>query len=377
MIWGFFFLAVLLFAQLGTPSGNNRTYKLFQILLIITLSSMAGFGGIASQDHAEYVRIYNETKDVSLFSFFSEVTLRDYSFKTVKYIYEIGYIFLNIISHKLALGEAGFFFFVSLLTNTFIVKTIYRFKYPIISVLVFVTSRAYLQEVNLVRQTLAISMLAYSLKYIETGNFKKFFTFIFLSATIHTSSFYCVVLYIIRFFYSPTRKKLLIYGLSFIWVLSMFSIKFGSFIGLDFINAYTTYGALLEESEMAMGQIHFDYESNIIVAFLLFTSLFWHKRKISTMQIDVYFVCIILAAVFSNISITVFYFFRISLIFTAISCLSIATKFSEIKFLNLSKYSLPLLLLVILRLYVATSIVVTNSEVMGSEFYSLDKFFSF
>ena len=134
MFWFVFSLLSLLFAYLG--SENNAFIKiknvqlLSRILLIITLSYVTGFSGENFQDHQGYVNYYNSinnreiTNDNINFNIFGA---RDYGM-------EFGYSILNKFCYLLGFSHVGFFFFISLLTNTFLVLFIFRFKFFVFNI---------------------------------------------------------------------------------------------------------------------------------------------------------------------------------------------------------------------------------------------------
>lgn len=382
MIWLTFGILVCLFTYTGSPQGpfrgNSVAIYAFQFSLVLVLSYMTGMGGLLSADHNTYASIYREASNLSLSQFFQQLSFRDYSFKLDRIGYEIGYVFFSMVCGKLGLGVAGYFFAAALITNTFVVKTVYRFKYPVFCILIFIASRAYLQEANIVRQTMAISIYAYALKFIQEKKFKKYLLFIILAASIHSSLIITLPLYLLVYI-DKDKKNLLFYVLACLWAISLIIANSSSLIGLSFLNA-TAYGTLLEESEISLfKEVTLDLRFNIFTALLLIFTIYSKKRIQNYDEkdiIDPYFVCTIIGCIFCNISVNAIYFFRISLIFDIIYCFYLGTALNNMRIRdNTQRMSYLFIFVLVFKVIAYFNFCLNNNEWIGKSFYSINDLF--
>lgn len=338
MFWFVFSLLSLLFAYLG--SENNAFIKiknvqlLSRILLIITLSYVTGFSGENFQDHQGYVNYYNSinnreiTSDNINFNIFGA---RDYGM-------EFGYSILNKFCYLLGFSHVGFFFFISLLTNTFLVLFIFRFKFPVFNILVLITSGLFWQECNLVRQVLAISIFLYSTKFILEKNIWKYVIGILCAATIHTSAILMLVFIPFVFIKEKYYKKINIFLFCF-WLLSVFvslgliSFDLSSFDVFAFYDLYLT-----NENKVGLGNIEsyaLFYNFTVILFFLVFD-------KINIVNKYFYVIIFILGSIFTNMSVNIPNFYRISLYFSVLNVVILAFFIKDnvkTKYLRISQVS--------------------------------------
>ncbi len=111
---------------------------------------------------------------------------------------EWGYILLNKLTLLFTNDYVGIFLLTSFLVVFFIYLAIYQqSKIPWLSVFLFITSTFYFISMNLIRQSIAISIFFYSIKYIERKDFKRYAFFILLASLIHTSELIFLPVYFI------------------------------------------------------------------------------------------------------------------------------------------------------------------------------------
>lgn len=205
------------------------------IVLVLVLSYVTGFGGLVGQDHDNYILFYERYNSFS--------ALKDYSFSliTSEYQVELLYVLLMIFCHLLGLGVVLFFFIVAFLSNYFYCKFFSKYNYLLFSVLLFIVSVHYFQQVNLVRQMLAGSIVLLGISYLDEKKHKEYLLCIFCAMLIHVSA---IIFSLFAFSFikkkkvvikeNNVEKPMLSYILAGLWVISLFSVITG--YQLDFIN---------------------------------------------------------------------------------------------------------------------------------------------
>lgn len=360
MLWLIFTLFVLAFTKLGADCKSKKDRLLFRFLLLLLLSLMAGFGSKAGTDHDAYVYIYNTYNTFDM--------LTDIRTMLLSYSIEPGYVLLNILAHILKMSELFFFVFVSCLMNMAVVFLVFKFEKPVIAMLVFILTINYLQEINLVRQSIAISLFAMSTYFLTLKKYKLHFCLLFLAFTFHSTIIMCLPLSLIGFIDLNKYKRLIVVLSSFLWVFSLLTyigiISFysiGSVIGGFEDTRYESYANGSHGTGYDLG---FNYMFNLLMFFVI-CSLYTN--------VTIYKLYIVLGVFLINLNIDVamrmaLYF----LIFIPISCgqfLSvktysntpyIANSIKVFKYLFVSYW-----ILVLFRNYVF------GNPLLGSTFYSL------
>lgn len=95
------------------------------------------------------------------------------------------------------------FAFYSLLTQLFMIKGIWNFRKevsPTMIMFLYMTS-FYLRTYNIFRQSLAIAIIFYAIKFIRAKNLKKYIMFVAFATIVHKTAVICIVLY---FWFMPS-----------------------------------------------------------------------------------------------------------------------------------------------------------------------------
>lgn len=291
--WFFLVPLIFLFAYLGQ---NGRRYSIFfRAILSLLLAYIVGFGGIASQDHDGYARMYNEYyvgfSDVGDYVWFS--LFRD------GYAVESGYILLNIFSHMIGLGEAGFFFVIALFVNGTTIHHIFKQKQPLLSLLVLLFISAFMsQQANLVRQFLALGVMMYFIDYLaERKNWWKYLLGVVLAAQFHASALFFLIFMSVYWVNTIKSKEILRYtliGLISISILIGAGLISFNILGLfDFVSAYE--GRFVRTNDVGSDMSIFTASRVTIPAlFILFNKRLFNRSSI-------FIVFISMAAIFANV----------------------------------------------------------------------------
>ena len=126
-------------------------------------------------------------------------------------------ILIHIINYIGGSYQLVFLIFAFLTVLFFVNFIINNSKFPMLSIFIFFTLPVfYLASLNQIRQFLAVSLFAFSLKFIFYNKYIKYFISIIIASTIHTSAILMLPLYFIL------KRQITILGylgLSFIYIL--------------------------------------------------------------------------------------------------------------------------------------------------------------
>ncbi|WP_297633619.1 EpsG family protein [uncultured Clostridium sp.] len=183
--------------------------------------------------------------------------------------YEIGFYLINKIVAICTSNYQWLFVLTSVLICGFIYLAIYeQSEYILLSIILFVITTTYFISMNVVRQSVAVAIFLYALKYAINRDIKKYFIFILIAALIHMSAF---IYFPIYFLFNKKIKTHII--VSIISILCMPFI-YDIFI---YILSFTKY---IGYFHTAFNKGVFDYWSFIInLGILLFGYAFYKKLK--------------------------------------------------------------------------------------------------
>lgn len=376
MLWFIVTILSVLFAywgdEYGTTFVNKKTKIVFRILLVVTLSYVTGLGGSISTDHESYLWHYT---DYSLNGLSSVIqSFRFQLFSAREEGFEPIFALINVLCSKIGLSAVGFCGVVALITNAFFVSVIFRFRFPYIAVILFLASVDYFQEVNLVRQMLAVSLCFYALHFLVMRKWLKYILLVIAASFIHTSASVMLSLFLFAPLLKENKKSILLAILAFIWLFSIAS-AFGLIpINISYLSAISYYEQYI--NGMHEGAV-FDIITNLVVILFFFFSFTERKSE----DITLYTVIFILGCVLRNFAVQYYWFYRLSFYFTFIYCCFVPEFFSRHGQIfskgSKKQISLPFVLitvyycLIIIRSY----ILVEPSNKLGTVMYSLSELF--
>lgn len=374
MIWFILGLNIILFSYLGDKRHVSNGYHiLFRILLIMSLSYLPSFGALVAQDHYNYAVMYHDTY---MMSFYDILDLLG-NFGLDKESTEIGYLSLNVLGKYLNLGIPGFFFLICCIINTFIVLVAYRFPNPALSLLFFAFLGLF-NEANLVRQSLAIAIFYYSLRFIEEKSSIKYIVFILFAMAFHTSAVLLIPLIFVMYLDLDTLDQKIKNVLLLLWIFSLFA-QFGLF-SVDFLLTPFIYLGLFSDtySSYIDNDIDVGFQASFgtlyITYVLLFLLAYLHKSK----EHYIYTYIVMIACIFINLAYKMPVLFRFGLYFTAFIPISIPFIFNvrnRYRFLNTRYIKI---MYTIFILYYLVSYFMKNVfgyPLLGSKTYSIRDFF--
>ena len=360
MAWLFFSFFVLLFTHLGEEKRMPQGHVMFfRVCLVLTLSIMTGLGSVVGNDHPAYVDIYNEVDsfdaNFNILSFF------------LQYSIEPGFQLLNIIGNRLHLTEPLFFYCLACIMNALFVSVLYRYPYPTLGILAFILSSTFFQEVNILRQVLAMSVILYSLKYIESYKPWHFCVGVLVAASFHTSAIICVLLLFLLLFRSDAKNKVLFWVVLSLWVLSLLSVLGISNIpilgSISDIMGGTRYDVKLSENDnLGYGTYQFNYFYNVLMVLVLLS-----LRKAYRVET----IIIAMGCILQNFASQLAPLIRIALYFTALMPIAIGSVLSSMHFEMKMGKIIGYVRYLVIAYYVFVLIAhyILGSPILGSKFY--------
>ena len=359
----FFVFFVLLFALLGDAKvTNEKVAPCFRCMLVITLAYMVGLGGGAATDNADYQLAFKHMPSFSQLGIDSIWTFLFDRYED----HEYGFVSLVIFLKQVGFSAIDICFVFALITNFLIVNTYYRFHYPLLVFLLFLSSPVFAQEPNLIRQTLAISIFVFSLRFVKEREWKKYLLCVLMMFLIHHSSI--VTLLFLPFCFNIDLHKVLkaVFIGSVLIAIGKVAIDLSGLsllmVGSEGYDAYLT-----DENRIGTSALQFNLVYNLIV--LIFFILGKDKR-----QYNVYAYCFLLGAIIQNISVQFINFYRVSLYFSVFGPVVISEMVYDFIQDKSSKKEIKRGLSALLILLYVRSLLISiasNSEYIGKEMSSI------
>lgn len=185
-------ILLILFQAVIIPQNTERGKRTFLIWTFFELQFVSGFRVADEGDTYQYMMLYTDIASMS----FSEVL----SFGT-----ELGYYLMNFFLSRFSSNPQTIIFFTSALINLLVLRFIYKKSNVVwLSVVVYITFMFFFNSLNLVRNTIAYTILLYSNEYIINRKFLKFSLVVLLAASFHFSAFLYFCMY---FVYQLKIKK--------------------------------------------------------------------------------------------------------------------------------------------------------------------------
>ena len=190
------------------------------------------------------------------------------------YAIEPGYILLNVIGNLFHMTEPVFFIFLSILMNIGILYCLFQFRNPVLAILVFVLTINYVQEVNLVRQSIAISIYVIAIMKLMKGNYKKYYILLFVAFLFH-STIVTLVPFSALGYLDLNKYKINIFYLSFfLWVFSI--LVFAGVSSIPYLDSilqifgdsrFSSYSS--GSNDMGLDNVGFNYSYNFMFLLVL------------------------------------------------------------------------------------------------------------
>ena len=222
-------------------------------------------------------------------------------------ITEPGYLLLAILSSKVGLSYTGFLFLLLIPTNMLLLSFFSQTKYGALSLLMFLSTAFYVQQANITRQMIAVSIFFYSLKYLKNRELKKYSISIIIAGTFHLTSLLLFVFYFLNPKKSKYKLLLIFWGISLCFAIRLIPAN----ILLDIMNRlYLSYYSNYFTTKIETMAYEPRWLYNIIVlgAFIVLP-------RIKDRKYILIFNLFVLGMIFDNLKVAMPIFYRLSYYF--------------------------------------------------------------
>jgi len=231
MFYLIIFIIIVFFAILEVLNLEKEISQYFPWIVLFILLCVAGFRYETGVDWRIYASMFQTTATID------EITTplgREQIFSTPDYNY---CLLISIIKY-FGGSIQTVFFVVSLITYIFLYKSLVFFSDgKTTSLLIYFSLLFFVLDMSGMRQSLALSMFFYSIRYIYDRNLLKFILLIMLAASFHWSAYLLLCLYFIIGRHFSTKvlvlffvTSLMIYLLRISW-FNIFIDKIAPFLG--------------------------------------------------------------------------------------------------------------------------------------------------
>lgn len=255
-------ILALIFLYIGIKNNKSSAKKFFIIISALILIFVIGLRSLSTGTDTEvyanaFFRYVSNTITTSDKNWLSAGYF--FLFFIIKNFFGSSYVFFNLI--------------VGTITITLLYKAILQnSKKPVLSLFLFFSTCLFLQCMNQSRQMLAIVLVLYSFKFVQEGNFKKYFLTILIAGLVHNSAFIMLPFYFLKDI-KVNFKTIILYILILVFLL----------VGETFINKIimlTPYGEIyLMRNYMTESQI--SSFMNLFVRFMLLIFTFFFRKSAS------------------------------------------------------------------------------------------------
>ena len=210
MILYYFIIYVTIIAAMFT-SEKKKKAQIIALMFFLTLIAGLRHYTIGS-DTISYFRSYKQT-------LYYGVKIFEHS------RFEFGYVLLQYIISRVTSNFNIFLLICTIFMNTSIGIFIYKYsKQPIVSILMFILLRLFFNEMNILREFLAVCIILNSVQYIVDRKIIKFLIVVFIASLFHASALVAVPLYFLYRKEMNFKTKTIIFSATIIIYLFLSNI---------------------------------------------------------------------------------------------------------------------------------------------------------
>lgn len=229
---------------------------------------------------------------------------------------DIGYLFLNYLVSRITNNFNVFLFVIQLISNMLVVITLYKYKdkVPLWMGLLYFLCVFYCRTYNLLRQSLALAIVFFSIRYLDEEKSLKYFISIMIASLFHYTAIFAILLFFIYKICNNKKdnKKLILIVILAIFLCAFIKpvIAFLYSIGVVNIKIYSYLNLFAQE------KIDISISDEIFKLSILFIILVHIKDNVSKMKINKFLlICTILEFIFYQIRLVLNFADRIALYF--------------------------------------------------------------
>lgn len=187
-IYIYMFVGILVISYFESWLKGRSALLLGIVMTVFVL--FVGLRGTLGADTLNYINSWNRTP--TLMSFNSSI----HYFLCYN---ESGFFLVSMLLKTIYNNVDFYFIIISLLTSIALFKSMREYAYfPLLSLLFYCARFLLLRDINQIRAALAIAIVIYAIKYIESANFKNYLLYTFLAISIHTSAIVTLPLFFVK-----------------------------------------------------------------------------------------------------------------------------------------------------------------------------------
>lgn len=331
----FFYLIIelisLVFLWLSRKAKNKVQRSVFMMISAFALFLPAAIRGKETgADTYRYSQLFNRIKD-------NTVTTTD-----VKWVGMIFINFFHILINALGFNYQVIFAIFAALSSIALIKAVCsNSSAPVFSLYAFVSFCLYYQFFNQFRQTLAICIVLYSLKYFVNKEFIKYALTIMLAAFFHPSAIIMLPFYFIGAI-KINRKVIALYVLSAIVMYAAYSI-------IEPIVFSTSYGSIYKSYDMYGLSMSISSVLNFMVRIIMIVFCLYLYRGKSFTRKDAFLITMaIMSIIFQLLTLRSYVFGRVTTYFFIFYIYTLPTVVDKIKSTRTKQFARIMVCLVLI-----------------------------
>lgn len=324
---------------------TKKSKKIFLGLIILMLSFVGGFRALnIGTDVSVYGKKYFElaVQSKSLSSY-----LKIFSFA------EYGYLFLNFVVSRFTSNINIFLLVLQLMCNSLILITLYKYKEkcPLWMSFCFYFCFYYGITFNIMRQCCALSLIFFSIRYLEEKKIIKYFIMIYIAFLFHSTAIIAgIFIYAIYLICNMKNKNKILF--IFLILASLTIIVFGI---KNFMKIAYSFGII---NERIYNYIYVFFKENINISwgelfykiFFVLIAIYTFNKK-NTSKRSFALVCVLIDFILFQLKVVISYADRFSFYFGYLNILFIPQCFNAINLKTNKKNVINIVYFIICLLY--------------------------
>lgn len=256
------FISVIIFSGINMRIEKEKLkniYIIYGIILVIFIGLRKDLGGIDYEVYTEYFKGMTSIFNMSNWNYPD--------------VFEVGFKYFVAIIKTITENPYVMFSLVTILTVPVLLIINYKYcKYPFFTLSFYIYKTMLYTNFIAIRQSISLTIFLISIKYIFSGDFKKYMILIFLATIFHSSAIVLLPLYLIRYvkLYKLGFLKVISIGI-LISVFSDLAVKMFLYIG-NFINLSDN---LLEKMRIYSQAIDSGINLHLVEIIILYFIFFW------------------------------------------------------------------------------------------------------
>ena len=235
---------------------NQKKINYLLIIWLIIIIIISGLRGDFTADSLSYQIIFKTFSEGGWDSFISAL-----NFNYHVNVTEVGYVLINFLVGIFTKNFVWLQIIVACITYIPVARWCKESSDIGLSLCLFLSIGTYLESLNTVRNIMAASIFILGIKYVASGEFKKYVVICVLASTVHLSALVMVPLYFI-FRLKPTISKVTLYFIgTVVFILGMERLA----------QVYNRFFLIAQNNEAVIALLHRRTASpiNVIVPVLL------------------------------------------------------------------------------------------------------------